>query len=129
MTHDSTKASQTCSGRAVSTDAISSLNKEGAAKATALWQGESSCSIRQLTEFPFRPFKMLPWAVFYHNHRRFVWPRRRPSPLTGRVLADTEGCLTLAERRGRGGVGGASLSMDSWDFWRLSFTCPRLSYR
>lgn len=41
-------------GGAVARDAISSLNKEGAEKATAHWQGEPSCQIRQLKEFPVR---------------------------------------------------------------------------
>lgn len=131
MTHNSTKASQTCSGRAVSTDAISSLNKE--------WgrEGDSALAwgVKPLDKATYRIsnpafFKLLPRAICYHKHRKFVWPRRWSSPLTCRALTYTEVCLTLAERKGWGGGSGeAFLSMDSWDFWRLSFTNPRLSYR
>lgn len=70
-------------------------------------RGESSCQIRQRTEFPIRPSLncfLGPFSII--NNRRFVWPRRWSSRLTCRVLTYTEGCLTLAERRGGGGVGG-----------------------
>lgn len=39
VTHNSTKALQTCSGRAVARDDIGYLNTEGAGRATEHWQG------------------------------------------------------------------------------------------
>lgn len=109
MTHNSTKASQTCSGRAVSRDAISSLNKEGAEKATAHWQGGVKLLDKTTYRFSNPPFfKLLSWAIFYHKHRKFVWPRRWSSHLTLQSsdlhwgLFNT--CWAEGETLGRGGL-------------------------